>query len=124
MAYDDEALYVAVHCHEPDVDKIKDDLTRNSIYYNDSIEIFIDHLSEVWLYHQFVFDTKLRTLQALTIANRAAYSAGANPELLFNVNIELVKGMIGLSSKKRLLTLAKSVVAEFISLVPDRDLRK
>lgn len=80
MAYDDEALYVAVRCHEPDVDKIKDTLTGNSIYYNDSIEIFIDHLSEVWLYHQFVFDTKMRTLQA-DIVNRHATPLPWDPKV-------------------------------------------
>jgi hypothetical protein len=80
MAYDDQALYVGLYCQEPDLDKIKDNLTGTSIYYNDSVEIFIDHLSQVWLYHQFVFDTKMRTLQA-DIVNLHATPLAWEPEV-------------------------------------------
>ena len=66
-------------------------------------------------------EVKLRVLQVLTIANRAAYYAGANPERLCNTNINLVKRMITVRTKRQLLALIKHVVTEFIALVPDRD---
>lgn len=66
-AYDDEALYLALRCEEPDPDRLDTDLPNTGkIYYNDGFEIFIDPGCDVWRYWQFVFDTALHKLQIMT----------------------------------------------------------
>ena len=46
-------------------------------------------------------EVRLRTLQVLTNANRAAYYAGANPNLLFRLSIDLVNEIIKISNRSQ-----------------------
>ncbi len=75
VAYDNEALYLALRCDEPDMNLLKTDLPRiDDIYYNDGFEIFLDPGAQVWRYWQFCFDTVPHKFQTLT-RNRYAPKA-------------------------------------------------
>lgn len=67
-------------------------------------------------------EARLRVLQAISIANRATYDAGANPELLFNLNLNFITNLLNADNWDQISSLSKSMVLEFISLVPERDL--
>ena len=66
-------------------------------------------------------EVKLRTLQVLTNVNRAAYYAGANPDRLFHINIDVINQMIKIKTKRQLSNFAKRILKKSISLVPDKD---
>ncbi len=75
MAYDGNALYVAMRCEEPDLELLDTSLPRiDDIYYNDGFEIFLDPASQVWRYWQFTFDTVPHKFQTLS-RNRYAPKA-------------------------------------------------
>jgi YesN/AraC family two-component response regulator len=65
---------------------------------------------------------RLRMLQAISIANRAAYDAGANPEQLFHLNLDIITDLPGAENRDQILSIAKNAVADFIYLVPERDI--
>jgi len=77
IAYDDEALYIALRCEEPDLHLLDTSLPRiDDIYYNDGFEIFLDPGAKVWRYWQFTFDTvphKFQTLARNRYAPKAAW---------------------------------------------------
>ena len=66
-------------------------------------------------------EVKLRILQVLTNADRAAYYAGANPHDLSLLNMSIVDKMIKINTKRQLISLAKNTLKRCIALVPDKD---
>lgn len=66
-------------------------------------------------------EVKLRVLQVLTNIDRAAYYAGANPNHLFSLNMNMVHKIISVSTKKEIFTLAQETLKNCISLVPEKD---
>jgi hypothetical protein len=82
VAYDDEALYLALDCEEPDPGMLDTDLSRiDDIYYNDGFEIFLDPGAQVWRYWQFVFDTvphQFQTLARNRYARQAPWDVAVN----------------------------------------------
>jgi two-component system response regulator YesN len=68
-------------------------------------------------------EVKMRMLQILTIAQRASYSAGANPDKLFKINMSFLDHMIKVQTPEILMKLVKSNIKNFIDLVPDRNLK-
>ncbi|MDB6168481.1 MAG: transcriptional regulator, AraC family [Verrucomicrobia bacterium] len=61
---------------------------------------------------------KLRTLQVLTNANRAAFNAGASTELLNTHSLEIVREIDEVQSAPPLLRIAHGAVDKTIGLVP------
>lgn len=67
VAYDEQALYLALRCEEPDMQWLDADLPRmEDIYYKDGFEIFLDPGARVWRYWQFCFDTVPHMFQTLS----------------------------------------------------------
>lgn len=66
-------------------------------------------------------ELKLRVLQILTNADRAAYNAGANPFDLSVLNMSIVDKIIKIKTKQDLVFWAKGILKSCISLVPDRN---
>lgn len=66
-------------------------------------------------------EAKLRVLQVLTVASRAAYAGGTNGEPLFRLNIRLVNGIIKASTRRRLAALSVKTIQDLVALIPDRD---
>ncbi len=66
-------------------------------------------------------EIRLRIVQVLSIANRAAYNAGANPHRLFEVNIAAIGRLIRTKSIPRLATVSRNTIRELIAIVPDKD---
>ncbi len=66
-------------------------------------------------------EIKLRVLQVLTNIDRAAYYAGANPNHLFSLNMNIVHKIITVSTKKEIIALAQETLKNCISLVPEKD---
>ena len=64
---------------------------------------------------------KLRALQVLTNANRAAFTAGAPTELLANHSRQIIARIDKVKTKRRLMELTRKAVAKTISLVPKGD---
>ena len=64
LAYDDRALYVAVHCAEDDWNSVRRNVTDhdNSVWEDDSIEIFIDAAFSRETYFQLIMNTEGVTL--------------------------------------------------------------
>lgn len=62
---------------------------------------------------------KLRVMQMLTLASRAAYTAGANTERLFKLNIQIVSSAVNVQNNKQLLSKARSSIKRIISLIPE-----
>jgi hypothetical protein len=77
IVYDQEAMYIALRCEEPDMGWLDTDLKRmEDIYYKDGFEIFVDPGAKVWRYWQFCFDTvphKFQTLTRNQYAKKAAW---------------------------------------------------
>ena len=66
-------------------------------------------------------EIKLRMVQVLSIANRAAYDAGANCHRLFQVNIASIGKLIRAKSIAQVAAVSRKTIQQMISLVPDRD---
>ncbi len=64
---------------------------------------------------------KLRALQVMTNANRAAFTAGASTELLANHSRQIIAQIDKVRSKAPLVALTGKAVAKTISLVPKVD---
>ena len=104
---------IAVHLAE----EIK---VRNTEAATESICTLIDCIYEESNKRSFA-EVKLRVLQILTIANRAAHDAEANPNSLFNVSIEVVNRIIKLRTKEQLISVAQNDIKRVIELVPEKD---
>ncbi|MBL9216810.1 MAG: helix-turn-helix transcriptional regulator [Opitutaceae bacterium] len=61
---------------------------------------------------------KLRTLQVLTNANRAAFNAGASTDALARHSLHIVEGIDRVATPAALVRLARRAVAATIALVP------
>lgn len=59
VLYDDDALYVAAECDEPNIDKLVARYTEHDqdVYGDDCIEVFLDPAGEGRYYHHFVVNT-------------------------------------------------------------------
>ena len=66
-------------------------------------------------------EIRLRVLQVLTNANRAAYHAGANPDVLLDLNAKLIDRLIKARNMRQLRSLASRIVASAVEAVPDKD---
>ena len=66
-------------------------------------------------------EIKLRIVQTLNIANRAAYDAGANCQRLFQINITTIGKLIRAKSIAQVATVSRKTIRQMIALVPDRD---
>jgi len=66
-------------------------------------------------------ELKLRTFQALTNVNRAAYHAGASPDRLFDVNARLIDEVIKVKTVRQLRALAGRLMTGAIAAIPERD---
>jgi hypothetical protein len=60
VVYDDSALFVAVECDEPNVDKLRAEVTEHDgmVWGDDCVEIFFDPAGEGRYYHHFVINSK------------------------------------------------------------------
>lgn len=59
-------------------------------------------------------EIKLRVAQVLTIAGRAVYDAGGNPDELFNVNQNLIHKLAEADNEAEILRLARCVLQELV----------
>lgn len=66
-------------------------------------------------------EIKLRIVQVLSIANRAAYDAGANCHQLFQINIATIGKLIRAKNIAQVATVSRKTIRQLIALVPDRD---
>lgn len=64
---------------------------------------------------------KLRALQHLTNANRAAFAAGASTDLLAEHSQWIIAHVAHVRSKQRLIALVREAIEKTISLVPRRN---
>ena len=66
-------------------------------------------------------EIKLRIVQVLNIANRAAYNIGVNPERLFQLSVATIRQLIRAKSVAQLATVSRESVRKLIALIPDKD---
>ena len=67
-------------------------------------------------------EARLRVVQTLTIVSRAAYTAGANPDQLLDVNLRFINDILAAKSKRRLAAIIKRSIRDCVTLVPERDM--
>jgi two-component system, response regulator YesN len=65
---------------------------------------------------------KLRLVQILTIASRAAYAAGGDPDKMVNANLEFIDNVIRIQTRSGLRSLVRQTIRRLIGLVPEKDL--
>ncbi|MBI3919928.1 MAG: carbohydrate-binding family 9-like protein, partial [Armatimonadetes bacterium] len=60
VLYDASALYIGVECDEPNIDKLRADVTEHDgmVFTDDCVEIFFDPAGEGRYYHHFVVNTR------------------------------------------------------------------
>jgi AraC-like DNA-binding protein len=66
-------------------------------------------------------EVKLRLVQILTIASRAAYAAGGNPDKMLNANLEFIDNIIRTRTRSGLRSLVRQTIRRLIALVPEKD---
>lgn len=67
-------------------------------------------------------EIKLRLVQILTIASRAAYAAGGDPDKMVNANLEFIDTVIRTRTRSGLRSLVRQTIRRLIGLVPEKDL--
>jgi two-component system, response regulator YesN len=66
-------------------------------------------------------EVKLRLVQILTIASRAAYAAGGDPNHMVNVNLDFINKIIQVNTRSGLRSLVRQTIHRLIGLVPEKD---
>jgi AraC-like DNA-binding protein len=67
-------------------------------------------------------ELKLRMMQVLTIASRAAYNAGGNSDTLFRLNLTFIKAILRVKTREDLLPLVQEMLRRIISIIPERNM--